>query len=922
MSRAADYLRAPSDYCARLGGLRWSELSDAIEKGDGSTFAFAVEVIGFLEGFALKRPLVHFGYVLHLLALLRDPRREPTRAHFGRLHRAYREAGSPPRTAGVLCALLCDAVPAAPNVPTPEELSHWLVVHSCTTAPAQEARQPQQPPLSPDEFEARIARALEKFSDEALVHWLWHGQGPAGEEAEQVARALLFERPRSLQGALADLSRRERLRGAVPYVAQFVSAFSLPPRRLASHELPVGGYADVAARGQPEQMLLSQFALDDLELVRRYAENELLYYRREEPHARAREELVVLLDQGVRTWGPVRLVLAATVFALGQFSLRKKLSFRFACTSAGGAPVDPLEIGTDELAELVEASDLSASPALALERVLEQEDEVRDVVLLTHPRNVLDPDVGAAARRCGRQTRLFALAVDGEGAVELSELRHGAPVSLGRFRIELDRGAPAVRVGPWAPWQGDVEPVGFPFRFGIEGGKDRLRFDFDDAGEHLICAAGDSALYVTRIADGQTEVVPRARHGGGALQSVLHLLGVEGGFVVVGWLDGGVVAAHYDFQTRRARIHPLDEMGPSPRNHVRYVRPFHALVVAASIGQAQGIRLSTGARDLPATALVFPRQDDPTLGPDEYWAEVPLDPDWVASGSERPFWPTLFFDKARGELALRHVDPPCAPFVPLADGKPLLAGHVLTAASARRQTIAAVFQTPDNRVVLWVFAEGRPVVSFPLGDRSRNVALSSDGLRMAFSRRPSQVEVRDSLNGRLPLVRTPLGRFHNNVRVEMGGYWLAIHLDRSTHLFSWGGMREGHEYGRDNVVGALVVGEGHPEWYPTPVNIPNRSESRGNLPAFLAYDPARFRAAVQGVFVLAVDRFGQVFLFEANGDLVCAFFAYRSSFAAWMPDGTCLGPPSLLGRPETPGAAGRIVYALKQASHRQRGAGS
>ncbi len=61
--------------------------------------------------------------------------------------------------------------------------------------------------------------------------------------------------------------------------------------------------------GNPEQILPSQFALDDLEFLRRFAERELLYFRREEPHSRTREELVVLLDQGVRTWGIVRLVL-------------------------------------------------------------------------------------------------------------------------------------------------------------------------------------------------------------------------------------------------------------------------------------------------------------------------------------------------------------------------------------------------------------------------------------------------------------------------------------------------------------------------------------------------------------------------------------------------------------------------------------
>ena len=103
--------------------------------------------------------------------------------------------------------------------------------------------------------------------------------------------------------------------GADLCAAQLVpSALALPTaayRMTGPQELPVGGYTDIVTRGQVEQLLPTQFALDELEFLRRFSENELLYFRREEPPAQNRQELVVLLDQGVRTWGDVRLVLAA-----------------------------------------------------------------------------------------------------------------------------------------------------------------------------------------------------------------------------------------------------------------------------------------------------------------------------------------------------------------------------------------------------------------------------------------------------------------------------------------------------------------------------------------------------------------------------------------------------------------------------------
>jgi hypothetical protein len=69
--------------------------------------------------------------------------------------------------------------------------------------------------------------------------------------------------------------------------------------------------------------------------------------------------------------------------------------------------------------------------------------------------------------------------------------------------------------------------------------------------------------------------------------------------------------------------------------------------------------------------------------------------------------------------------------------------------------------------------------------------------------------------------------------------------------------------------------------------------------------------------VAAVDQFGQVCLFERSGKLVCMVFAFRQQLAAWLPDGTCFGPPALLGGPPTPGGAEKIGQALWQAWNRR-----
>ncbi len=77
MSRPKDYLQLPLRYCRWLGEMRWTPDREAIEyMADNPaivlTFAMSGEIALFLEGFHAggARP-IHFGFILHLLHLLR-----------------------------------------------------------------------------------------------------------------------------------------------------------------------------------------------------------------------------------------------------------------------------------------------------------------------------------------------------------------------------------------------------------------------------------------------------------------------------------------------------------------------------------------------------------------------------------------------------------------------------------------------------------------------------------------------------------------------------------------------------------------------------------------------------------------------------------------------------------------------------------
>jgi hypothetical protein len=934
MAEAWFYLRIPREYGDRLGGLRWSDSAEAVEYPDGKTFAFRQEIARFLEGFASVRPLIHFAHVLHLLDLIglgrlpdfdqRPPAAWKLSAAFGQEARAQPPQGARQqhRNAGVFCARLCEGVPPAPGLPRSPEVcaqvlhcSQMSVYYASWADPRGAAA--IDPPLAPATFEAQVLAALDRYSFEEVRHWLRHGCGPVQGAGEPIARALAAAKPPSLAQVLAPLTERPRLAGAARFVAQLASALTLPPRRLAQRELPMGGYADVATRGHPEQILPSQFAVDDLEFVRRYAENELLYFRREEPQARQRDELLLVLDQGVRTWGEVRLVLSAAVLAFGRLAERRRLPFRIAVT---GTPdiYDPLQVGRDKLGELLEASDLTANPGLALERVLEgRAESPRDVVLLTHPRSLAEADVTAAARRADPNTRLFAVAVDEPGEVLFAELKHGAPVKLCQFQVHPAEPPRPISAILGTAWRGDVEPVGYPFPLGIVGTLEKGLFDLDHAGEWLLTVSRGGILHAWKADGTGREVLPCGMFRGQVLSRPEAVLGVAGGFVVAGRLGNWLVAMHYDFAARTCACRLLG----SALNTTWQWFYFHAhqVVVARSTGLRYALDLALG--DCHTFEGYNPHSSSRAQAANQATQPYPVPPPQVYLAPEGDYntkkCPFLWLDRGTGQLHFGGTNPPWPPFTPVADGLPALQGGSLLEARHAGNTLAVLSRTDGGgqEQVLRLFRgpEGTPLGEFTYYGEQPAFALSGDG-RVLAREVPGEgfLEVHDLTRPGEPPFRTTRGKVQRGPAVELGEQWLTIEVGNMIHLARWDRRRLDLSFARgdrDEFLRRGLAG--------THRSTRVRAD-RAGLPAPAAYDRVRFVAGARLDVALAVDVFGQVAVFDLSGELICMFFASRERLAVWMPDGTCYGPPALTGRPVTPGALDKIGAALWSAFDRGR----
>jgi hypothetical protein len=943
LDRADAYLTIPPAYGESLGGLRWSHGCDAIERRDGTTLALELELTQLLEGVFCRPPVPPFAFVLNLFHAMRQGP-ETASVELDRLWRAYTSAkGSAGlvRNVGLLVAELCHGLPT-PAAPAWAEVSAALKGRQLYG----EHHRPElaeEPPLPRDEFERRVAQRIGRFDDDSLHHWLAHGCGPTPDpdKLAEVAETL----PARVAKLLTLARRRPRLVGAAVLAPAVDAALTIPPRRHTPDALPQGGYCDVTTRGDPERLLPAQFALDPDEFVRRYAGRELLYFKREEPHTTEKPERVIVLDQGVRTWGCVRLALAGAALAMLGKDLKRLSRVGLFVTSSHGR-LDISGPDPETVADVLEASDLTPHPGGCLAAALDDptaEDGPRDVILLTHTRNLDEPSVTSAANDRRPADRLFALAVDASGRAEFSEWTDGGPLPIRSFRVDLV-GAEAARPEPGpartrpagfeASWSGDVESIGFPFRPGLVA--EPTGFGFDAAGDWVVVAGRDGFLHGLDLDGSPPEVLPRPCRDGVVLRHIDAVLGVNDGVVVCGRMrlstegylstttlpgaftivSPGVpvlsasaspgrvepiptelfVAAHYDRSSRKVTLHTLGAAFAGVR---WFAYPDLNCVVVW--GMSIDGKLAGCALDL-ATLGRFPNPSDLRVV-----SRARLAWERAGHGDSSPY-PLRILTRwspgtpPRGERYIALVDNTIqvqgwSEFEPKRDGKPLLAGTTVHTAHLAADVLAlAVTRPGERKLTLFRGPDGRVLGEVTHDHRNAPVGLSADGRLIARRRGQREVVVSETASPAAALVVTTAAGLHSDLRVWLAStpFQLALSVGAFQHVF------------RLTAEGRLqrLLLQTEPQAQ-TPV---------GKLPTARAvsYDPIRFphkESVEAGRWRAILDRLGQVLLFSPAG-LVAVFVVRREHAAAWVPGGVFWGEPALIGGPPTPDADRKIGRAI------------
>lgn len=284
-----------------------------------------------------------------------------------------------------------------------------------------------------------VADCIFGNSVEELQQWL--KTGIAELPNSDVEPVSLPNQSAAVRRLLDEISDDNELQGFARLAGQLIAASMLPRTLTEAEEIPAGGVSDITNRGQPDRLLLSELAHDDLTLAVRIALNEALYLRRESPPAPQPTQRPVLIDTSLPMWGLPRLYATAMATAM---HVQSDPNLRIQCYRARGAELESADLTSREgVIEQLAVLESSQHPGLALPRFVElaggQEANFADPVVITTT-DVLDCEdfrrrLDSALQTPGAPASLWLICAERDGRLQVFQ-RTKQGISL-RKQIQL-----------------------------------------------------------------------------------------------------------------------------------------------------------------------------------------------------------------------------------------------------------------------------------------------------------------------------------------------------------------------------------------------------------------------------------------------------------------------------------------------------
>jgi hypothetical protein len=903
------YLLLDTNQYPALGNLRWSDSGDSIITEDGGLFCFTQQLAEFIDGFSRVARLIPLEQILVLLRLFIG--NEPCSPSVSQVRRLYRELGQPLANAGVLAAELSIDLPRANTSLDGRAIATWLRESSSQIELARNAAYPlaEVSPISADDFERIIHARLVERSTTVIRHYLRHGITEPSAAQADATLDLIHARPRSLLDRITAIAQQsDRISQSLRLVPILEGALSLPYRKPATPLLPVGGYADVVNRGLPDQLVLSQFALDDDEFVRRFAENELLYYQHERAYRPQCQRLILLIDQGIRTWGRARIALAAAVQTFAKWCHRHRLELWIGTTELPDRLVDPQLIPDPELMNLLESSDFTVSVVDLLRHSLAQiQAHDADLIVLTHPLSLTDPAVTTALVALPETSRLFAVTADESGAVALQRWGRPGWLRVAGCRVDVDD-VSAVNMPSKTDshaasprWAGDVCPLPMPFAFGPLNPVGHLVFDLSE--EKVLCLTRTGQALCLDTVARVTEVLPDPKLQLKALDPFLDAVATECGFAVLTQSeDNHCHLVIYDLYHRHIQV--IQDFNASSICYLQHLNT----VVSRSL-PSQAIDLATLGRwpclsghnsALTSRARLACAEPKHQLPPTKK-VRVLVGPESFADYRDEP---AIMVDPASSTIRILGTLTDWPAIDARLDGIPMVQKQNYESAELVKD-VAAIGFVANNRSYILLLERNLRRNSCILRRADNSVWTLAPNTRKIAYIKPitNDVCIRDFKHNQ-DLLDQPPRVISNRVLLRGNNTGLELIHGRYQHLVDWSSTT-------------------------LQVSIRAGASSYVKNPAFVEAVPAsnaqvvdtfhniwtgnRVGSILQFKKLMAVlDIYNQVYVFRVDPSptLLAVFYVKRQYLCGWLPDNTRFGDPLVSGHPASTQPMQRFGAAL------------
>ncbi|MAX78763.1 MAG: hypothetical protein CL843_01125 [Crocinitomicaceae bacterium] len=174
-------------------------------------------------------------------------------------------------------------------------------------------------------------------------------------------------------------------------VNRISSGLHIPFNASDSSDQKIGGVSSITNKGNFDQLLLSEYANDDLTFLLRLANNEALFLSKESPPASSKKRRVLLIDVSILSWGVPKTVSFATLIGIAKHPKNNLETIAYTL----GEEVSPVHLDTvKDLTNSLIHVDVNLSCANGLDTYFAEHHQSNDdVYYLGEKQSLLQPQM-------------------------------------------------------------------------------------------------------------------------------------------------------------------------------------------------------------------------------------------------------------------------------------------------------------------------------------------------------------------------------------------------------------------------------------------------------------------------------------------------------------------------------------------------